>query len=43
MADRWLLDSTRRAKAALIDTTMPNWARVGDALIGGRDNFEADR
>jgi S-adenosyl methyltransferase len=43
MADRWLLDSTRRAKAALIDTTMPNWARVGDALMGGRDNFEADR
>ena len=43
MADRWLLDSTRRAKAALIDTTMPNWARVGDALFGGRDNFEADR
>jgi hypothetical protein len=43
MADRWLLDSTRRAKAALIDTTVPNWARVGDALIGGRDNFEADR
>jgi hypothetical protein len=43
MADRWLLDSPRRAKAALIDTTVPNWARVGDALIGGRDNFEADR
>jgi hypothetical protein len=43
MADRWLLDSTRRAKAALIDTTVPNWARVGGALIGGRDNFEADR
>jgi S-adenosyl methyltransferase len=43
MADRWLLDSTRRAKAALIDTTVPNWARVGDALMGGRDNFEADR
>jgi len=43
MADRWLLDSTRRAKAALIDSTVPNWARVGDALTGGRDNFEADR
>ncbi len=43
MADGWLLDSTRRAKAALIDTTMPNWARVGDALTGGRDNFEVDR
>jgi hypothetical protein len=43
MADRWLLDSTRQAKAALIDTTVANWARVGDALVGGRDNFEADR
>lgn len=43
MADRWLLDSARRAKAPLIDTTVPNWARVGDALVGGRDNFEADR
>jgi S-adenosyl methyltransferase len=43
MTDRWLLDSTRRAKVARIDTTVPNWARVGDALIGGRDNFEADR
>ena len=43
MADRWLLDSTRRAKPALIDTTVPNPARVGDYLSGGRDNFEADR
>jgi S-adenosyl methyltransferase len=43
MADRWLLDSTRRAKAARIDTTVPNPARVGDYLSGGRDNFEADR
>lgn len=43
MADSWLHDSTRRAKAALIDTTMPNPARVGDHLSGGRNNFEADR
>jgi hypothetical protein len=43
MADNWLLDSTRRAKAALIDTTVPNPARVGDYLAGGRNNFEADR
>ena len=43
MADRWLLNSTRRTRAALIDSTVPNWARVGDALMGGRDNFEADR
>jgi S-adenosyl methyltransferase len=43
MADIWLHDSTRQDKAALIDTTVPNPARVGDALAGGRDNFEADR
>jgi S-adenosyl methyltransferase len=43
MEDSWRHDSTRRAKAALIDTTVPNAARVGDALVGGRDNFEADR
>jgi hypothetical protein len=43
MADSWLHDSTRRAKAALIDTTAPNAARVADYLVGGRDNFEADR
>ena len=35
--------ATRRAKAALIDITMPNAARVGDFLEGGKDNFEADR
>jgi hypothetical protein len=33
----------RRERAALIDTTMPNPARVGDFLYGGRNNFEADR
>jgi hypothetical protein len=43
MADIWLHDSTRRAKAATIDATAPNAARVADALVGGRDNFEADR
>jgi hypothetical protein len=43
MVDIWLHDSTRLAKAALIDTTAPNAARVADALSGGRDNFEADR
>jgi S-adenosyl methyltransferase len=36
-------DKTRRARAALVDTTMPNPARVGDYLYGGRNNFEADR
>ena len=43
MTDNWGHDSTRLAKAALIDTTVPNAARVGDYLYGGRDNFEADR
>jgi S-adenosyl methyltransferase len=43
MADNWLQDSTRRAKAPLIDTSVPSAARVADYLVGGRDNFEADR
>jgi hypothetical protein len=44
MADNWLHDAARRAKAAaLVDPTMPNPGRVGDHLTGGRDNFEADR
>jgi len=43
MPDNWRHDSTRRAKAGLIDITVPNPARVGDYLSGGRDNFEADR
>ena len=36
-------DGERRAKAALVDTSVPNAARVGDYLYGGRNNFEADR
>src|SRR5215469_8428808 len=43
MADSWLNDSTHQAKPVFIDTTVPNPARVGDHLTGGRDNFEADR
>jgi hypothetical protein len=44
MADNWQHDAARRAKAAaLVDPSMPNPARVGDHLTGGRDNFEADR
>jgi hypothetical protein len=43
MADNWRYDSARRAKAARVDPTVPNPARVGDALSGGRNNFEADR
>jgi len=44
MADNWVHDSARRAKAAaLVDPAVPNPGRVGDHLAGGRDNFEADR
>jgi hypothetical protein len=43
MADDWEEDATRRAKAALISTTVPNAARVADYLYGGQNNFEADR
>ena len=44
MPDEWGEDdATRRAKAALITTTVPNAARVADYLYGGQNNFEADR
>ena len=43
MPDDWGEDDTRRAKAALISTTVPNAARVIDYLYGGQNNFEADR
>ena len=43
MPDDWGEDATRRAKAALITTTVPNAARVADYLYGGQSNFEADR
>ena len=43
VGDDWRQDATRRAKVALIDTTTPNAARVGDYLYGGPNNFEADR
>ena len=43
MSDGWDPEAGRRAGAGLIDVTVPNAARVGDYLHGGRDNFEADR
>ncbi len=43
MADDWGEDSTRRAKAALISTSVPSAARVLDYMNGGQNNFEADR
>ncbi|MGH3209913.1 MAG: SAM-dependent methyltransferase [Trebonia sp.] len=43
MIDSWQGDATQRAKAARIDTDVPNAARVADFLNGGRDSFDADR
>jgi len=43
MPDDWGEDETRRAKAALISTDVPNAARVADFMYGGQNNFEADR
>jgi len=43
MENDWGEDATRRAKAAQINTTVPNAARVVDFLYGGQNNFEADR
>ncbi|HEY1823739.1 MAG TPA: SAM-dependent methyltransferase [Trebonia sp.] len=43
MVDDWGEDATRRAKAALISTTVANAARVADYLYGGQNHFEADR
>ncbi|MGH3171069.1 MAG: SAM-dependent methyltransferase [Trebonia sp.] len=43
MADDWGEDATRRAKADLINATVPNAARVADYLYGGHNNFTADR
>ena len=43
MTDEWLKRTSRPVKHQHIDTTAPNVARVWNYLIGGRDNFEADR
>jgi len=43
VADEWLKGTTRPVKVTQIDATAPNVARVWNYLIGGRDNFEADR
>lgn len=43
MADEWLKGTTRPVKVTQIDATVPNVARVWNYLVGGRDNFEADR
>jgi S-adenosyl methyltransferase len=43
VTDEWLRATARPVKLAQIDTTVPNVARVWNYLVGGRDNFEADR
>ena len=43
MTDDWLRATNRPVKRPQIDTTVPNVARVWNYLVGGRDNFEADR
>ncbi|HEX4829779.1 MAG TPA: SAM-dependent methyltransferase [Trebonia sp.] len=43
MADEWLKQTARPVKVAQVDATSPNVARVWNYLVGGRDNFEADR
>jgi hypothetical protein len=43
VTDDWQHDSARRETAALIDTSMPNAARVADFLHGQRNNFAVDR
>ena len=43
MAEDWLKAVARPLRAAQVDPTVPNVARVWNYLVGGRDNFEADR
>jgi hypothetical protein len=43
VTDDWLRATARPVKLAQIDTTVPNVARVWNYLVGGRDNFDADR
>lgn len=43
MTDEWLRKATRPVRIARVDATAPNVARVWNYLVGGPDNFEADR
>jgi len=43
VSEEWLKAASRPIKAAHVDSSVPNVARVWDYLVGGRDNFEADR
>jgi hypothetical protein len=43
VAEEWLKATSRVLRPAQVDSSLPNVARVWNFLIGGRDNFEADR
>jgi len=43
VSEEWLRATSRPIRAARVDPSMPNLARVWNYLLGGRDNFEADR
>ena len=43
MSEEWLTDVSRPVRSAKVDSTAPNVARVWNAMMGGRDNFESDR
>ena len=43
MTDVWLRNATRPVRLARVDATAPNLARVWNYMVGGKDNFEADR
>ena len=43
MSEEWLKATSRTIKAARVDPSVPNVARVWNYLVGGRDNFETDR
>ena len=43
MSEDWLKAASRTSRAARVDPSVPTVARVWNFLVGGRDNFEADR
>ena len=43
MTEDWLRKASRPVRVTRVDATAPNIARVWNYLVGGRDNFEADR
>jgi S-adenosyl methyltransferase len=43
LPEDWVQAASRPLRAPRIDPSVPNEARVWNSLIGGRDNFEADR